>query len=250
MQKGEKMDIIEKALVKELDLPIYENYKKLHTEEKARKWIFQDSIEKQYEYGFSNLTTLYRLSDSNRQLILLKKWPKQETSKDLAEFFIRVSATLTGFFLSLGAVFDSVAQEINILFNNGSIDDRNTYFTSRYFKTIKTLPSKLKGTIDNIINKEKWFDEINEYRNRLAHRSILPQSLKDIYPLRVSLLRADLPFKKTINVHLKKTEYKISDLCPHGDDISTQCDFYFKKTKEAIKEIWEILYEHLKEKTL
>ena len=131
------MDVIEMEMIKVLDLPFYKEYKDLHTRGEIRKNHFNDSQHKHLEYQFSNLTTLYRLSDTYQQLSLLKILPKQ--SKTFPLIFISVSSTLTGFFLSLGSIFDSVAQEINILFYGGSIDDSWTYFSRILNKSSKIV---------------------------------------------------------------------------------------------------------------
>lgn len=240
------MDAVEKRIIIGLNLPIYKEYKKLHTSEEIRRLHFNNSEEKQTEYGFSNLTTLYRLSDSYYQLNLLKSLPN--LAYDLPEFFISHSAVLTGFFLSLRAVFNSLANEINILFNKGKIDDESISFTEKYFDKIKDkLPEMLKERIYNVI-QEKWFKEIKEYRNRLAHRSILPLSLKSLFPHKFSLLRSDLSFEKVLKVHLGKELYKIpDDFCSRGENVAAQCSFYFDKTRDLTKDIWEILYNYLKE---
>jgi hypothetical protein len=237
------MDNIEKEMIRVLNLPFYEEYKNLHARGEIRINHFNDSDDRHLEYQFSNLTTLYRLSDAYHQLLLLKSLPKKADS--FANFFISISTTLTGFFLSLKCIFDSVAQEISILFSERSIDDGSVYF-SNIIKKCPQTPQLLKDKIEQI-KTENWYDEIGKYRNRLAHRSILPTSLSNIYPHKLSLLKANLPFSKVIQVHRGKEMYNVSnDFQYPNHDIPEQCGFYFQKTKEAIQEIWEICYTFLK----
>ena len=108
-----KPDSVEKKITHELNLQIYIDYKKLHAEEKARRLLFRNSVERQYEYGYTNLTTLHFLGSAYWYLNLLDYTKHPLTP----EFLIKIRSFLIGFFVSLSGVFDSIAQEINIFFN-------------------------------------------------------------------------------------------------------------------------------------
>jgi len=66
--------------------------------------------------------------------------------------------------------------------------------------------------------------------------------------MKLSLLKANLPFSKVIKVHNREERYTRDDFQYPAHDVPAQCEFYFQRTKQAIQEIWEIFYQFLEKK--
>ena len=131
---------------------------------------------------------------------------------------------LDAFFFELMSAYDTLLQELNIVYTMGLIVDEVKWHVIK-----DKLPETLLEYMD-IERKDKWFRKFHQHRNRGAHHSHLPTSSWTVH-------WGDKPWhyvEHGINIFYVDPDTEK----PQVEKVNVCCD-YLSKMVEHIHQVWE-----------
>jgi len=136
---------------------------------------------------------------------------------------------LGAFFFELVSAYDTLLQELNIVYayNSGVKPDDVRWINKKKNKFMENLPEKIFDSLEKG-REEGWFHKIQGYRNMATHQYLVP--ISEISPGDDS---PDSSHHTFIHYRDKEGNFKSEDI--------SECRIYLKKMVRYISSVWGIM---------